>query len=197
VRLRLPRSRNALAAAGVVVIVAAVAVAAAVLRIGSGASSSLNAGAVPGVTQTPAPGPCLDATHARTVWNDVTRRLDALALHPDTTRVGDAAEGTAAEQLRTYLQQTLIDKNLHEREQERLDDISVVQAGCNGQPLTIHATETLVRDDYLAADGHVDHVDSGVGRTTHLLESYVRSGTTWKVIVISPLDQPTASGNFV
>ena len=191
-------ARVALGAAAAVLLIAGIAVAAVIVHFTNG-SSSVPASAVPGITETPAPGPCLDTAGARRVWTDVSKRLDALALQPDVARVSGVAEGSAADQLRTYLQQTLIDKQLHEREQERLDGISVVQAGCNGQPLTVRATETLVQDDYLAADGHVDHVDKGVGQTTHLLESYVRSGSTWKVIDITSLDLPTPSpsGNFV
>ncbi len=160
-------------------------------------SAALPAGAVPGVIQTPAPGACVDTAQARTVWNDVTQRLDALSLHPDVAKVGTVAEGTAAQQISQYLQQTLLDKHLTERERERLDSVTVVQPGCNGQPLTLHLTETLVQDDYLAPDGHVDHVDSSVGQRIELLESYVRSGGVWKVVSIANLAQPTDSGNIV
>jgi hypothetical protein len=86
------------------------------------------------------------------------------------------------------MQQRLLDQNLTEREQSRLDDLGIVQAACGAQPLTVRVTETLLQDDYLAADGSVDHADPGVGQAAHLLQSYVRSGATWKLITIASLD---------
>lgn len=180
-----------------VVLSALAAIAAVIVHDTSGRSKgTLPASGVPGVTQTPPGGPCLDSTQARGVWSDVNGRLNALSLHPDTKRVGDVAAGTAADEIRQYLQKTLIDKNLTERERERLDDITVIQPGCAGQPLTVHISETVVQDDYLRPDGHLDHTDSAVGQTLHMLESYVRSGGTWKIIALTPLDQPTPQGNI-
>ena len=179
-----------------IIAVAAVAAITAVVAHFHGTTSSIPAGSIPGL-QNPAPGACLTDTQARAVWTDVSQRLDALSLHPDTTRVGDVAEGTAAAEITQYLQQTLLDKHLTERERERLDGLTVVQAGCGSGSLTVQATETLVQDDYLAPDGHVDHKDPQVGQTQHLLESYVRSGSVWKLIALTSLDQPSPSGNIV
>jgi len=190
-----PRGRTAFATGVVIVLTGLAALGIALFRLAG--TDSVPAAAVPGVTQTPAPGACLDSARARGVWNDVTGRLDALSLHPDTAKVGQVAEGTAGEEIRQYLQTTLIDKGLTERERERLDDLTVVQAGCGGEPLTVNVTETLVQDDYLARDGHVDHQDAGVGQTLHMLESYVRSGSTWKLIALTSLDQPTPDGSTV
>lgn len=190
-----PRGRTAFATGVVIVLTGLAALGIAVFRLAG--TDSVPAAVVPGVTQTPAPGACLDSARARGVWNDVTGRLDALSLHPDTAKVGQVAEGTAGDEIRQYLQTTLIDKGLTERERERLDDLTVVQAGCGGEPLTVNVTETLVQDDYLARDGHVDHQDAGVGQTLHMLESYVRSGTTWKLIALTSLDQPTPDGSTV
>jgi hypothetical protein len=159
--------------------------------------SAVPAGAVPGIITTPGGGPCVDEAGARTVWNDVNARLDALVLHPDLGRIAAVAQGTAATQMQQYLQQRLIDQHLTEREQERLDSLVIVQAGCGNQPLTVRVTETLVRDDYLAADGSVDHADPGVGSASHVLESYVRSAGVWKVITISSLDQTPNPGTIV
>ena len=178
----------ALGGAGLAVLLTVAALVSAHLRH---TDSVVPAATVPGIAQTPGTGPCLDEAKARAVWDDVSQRLDALALHPDLDRVGDVAEGTAAEGLRRYLQDTLISKHLTEREKERVDALNVVQPGCGGQPLTVRLTETLVQDDYLAADGHVDHQDPGVGQQHHLIESFVRAGDTWKVITIAPLDAPS------
>jgi hypothetical protein len=193
---QMQRTRTLVAVAVVVLLSALAAIAALVVHITTG-SSALPASSVPGVLQTPAGGPCLDSTQARAVWTDVNARIDALSLHPDISHVAAVAEGTAADDIRQYLQQTLIDKHLTEREREHLDDLTVVQPGCSGQPLTVHVHETVVQDDYLRPDGHVDHTDPAVGQTLNMLESYVRSGGTWKIIALTSLDQPTPSGNFV
>jgi len=183
------RGRTLFATGVVVVLSGLAAVGISVFRLVN--SDSVPASAVPGIIATPSPGACLDSGRARDVWNDVTGRLDDLSLHPDTSKVADVAEGTAGDEIRQYLQTTLISKGLTEREKERLDDLTIVQAGCGGEPLTVNVTETLVQDDYLARDGHVDHKDASVGQTLHMLESYVRSGSTWKVIALTSLDQPT------
>jgi len=184
------RSRWLIAVITTVALAAGTTVTVVAVRHGTG---SVPATSVPGVTETPVPGACVGESAARGIWTDVSHRLDALVLHPTLSGVGSVATGTAAQQIRQYIQQTLLDKHLTEREQERLDALSVVQPGCNGAFLTIRATETLVRDDYLAADGHVDHVDAGLGQTHQLLESYQRTGSTWKVFAIVPLDEPTPS----
>lgn len=194
---RSSRARIALAA-GIMVALAGVAfIAALIAHFADNGHNSLPAGSIPGI---PTPGTgaaCLDTTQARAVWTDVTKRLDALSLHPDVSRVGDVAAGSAATEIRHYLQQTLIEKHLTEREREQLDNLSVIEDGCNGLPLTVHVTETLVQDDYLAPDGHVDHSDSQVGHQLETVESYVRSGSTWKVVAITSLEQPTPQGNTV
>lgn len=162
----------------------------------SARTAVLHPGSVPGITQTPAAGPCVDATAARAIWTDVSRRVDALVLHPDLSRISDVADGTAAEELRAYIQSNLLDHHLTEREQERLDDLRVLQPGCHGSPLTLQVRETLVRDDYLAPDGHVDHVDAEVGTTHTIVDTYFRTGTTWRITAIEPVDQgtPTPGG---
>jgi len=170
--------------------IAAIAAGAVIVHHTSG-SGSVPAASVPGVTETPAPGACVDDAQARNVWTDVTRRIDALVLHPDVSHIDTVAQGTAAQDIRQYLEQTLLAKHLTERERERLDAVRVLQPGCNGLPLTLQVTETLVQDDYLAVGGHVDHADPGVGQTHRSLESYVRSGGTWKLIALESLDQPT------
>jgi hypothetical protein len=191
------RSRLALATAAAVVMVGATLGAALAVAHFSGSKTAVPAGAVPGVLQTPQAGSCLSKPQAEVVWTDVSARLDALALHPDLSAVAAVAQGTAATQMRQYLQQRLLDNHLTEREKSRLDDLAIVQAACGSQPLTVRVTETLLQDDYLSADGSVDHQDPGVGQTSHLLESFVRSGSTWKLSAIASLDQSPAPGSTV
>jgi hypothetical protein len=191
------RSRVGLATAAAIVLVGATLGAAVALAHVSNGKGSLPASSVPGVLQTPQSGSCTSNAQARQVWSDVSGRLDALVLHPSLSGVDAVAQGAAATQMRQYIQQRLLDHNLSEREKSRLDDLSIVQPGCGLQPLTVRVTETLMQDDYLASDGHVDHVDAGVGQTSHLLETYVRSGGTWKVLDIASLDQSPSPGTTV
>jgi hypothetical protein len=190
------RSRVGLATAAAIVLVGAtLGAAVALTRVSS--KNSVPASSVPGVLQTPQSGSCVSNAQARQVWTDVTGRLDALVLHPALSGVDAVAQGSAATQMRQYIQQRLLDHNLSEREKSRLDDLSIVQAGCGSQPLTVRVTETLMQDDYLAGDGHVDHVDPGVGQTSHLLETYARVAGTWKVQDIASLDQTPSPGTTV
>ena len=191
------RSRIGLAIAAAVVMVGATLGAALAVAHFSSGRRAVPAAVVPGVLQTPQPGGCVNKQQAEQVWTDVSARLDALALHPDLGAVDGVAQGTAASQLRQYLQQQLIDAHLTEREKSHLDDLVIVRAACGSQPLTLRVTETLVQDDYLRADGSVDHQDAGVGQTAHLLESFVRSGDTWKVTTIASLDQSPGPGSTV
>ncbi|HXA28007.1 MAG TPA: hypothetical protein VN193_04595 [Candidatus Angelobacter sp.] len=157
-------------------------------------TTAIPAAAVPGVLQTPVPGPCVTKAQAQQVWNDVNARLDALVLHPSLNAVDGVAQGSAAAQIRAYLQQHLFDQHLTELERSRLDDLTVVQAGCGSQPLTVRISETLLQDDYLTADGSVDHADPGVGQASHLVQSYVRAGATWKLVTIASLDPSPGGG---
>jgi hypothetical protein len=155
--------------------------------------NAVPAGAVPGVLQTPGSGACITEAQARGVWQTVDDRVNALVLHPSTAAVAALAQGTAATQLRAYVQQRLLDQHLTEREVQRLDSISVLQPACGSQPLTVRVYVTLVQDDYLAADGHVDHRDPGVGQSSEVIESYVRTPGGWKVITIATLGTPAPS----
>jgi hypothetical protein len=191
------RTRTGIATAAAVVLVGITLGAAVTVAHFSGTQNAIPAGAVPGVLQTPGAGACVSKAQAQQVWTDVSNRLDALVLHPALSGVDAVAQGTAAAQIRAYLQQRLLDQGLSEREKSRLDDLTVVQSGCGSQPLTVRVTETLLQDDYLAADGSVDHADPGVGQTSHLLQSYMRSGATWKLVTITSLDQSPAPGTTV
>jgi hypothetical protein len=187
------RHRLRLAAAAVVALGGVTAGTALAVAHATTEQTAVPAGAVPGVLQTPGGGTCLTQAQARAVWQNVDERMTALELHPSLSGVDAVAQGTAATQLRQYLQQRLLDQHLSEREVQRLDSISVLQFACGSQPLTVRAYVTLVQDDYLAADGHVDHRDPGVGQTSEVLLSYVRTPGGWKVITIASLGAPPAS----
>jgi hypothetical protein len=190
------RSRVGLATAAAIVLVGATLGAALTLARVSGSKGSVPASSVPGVVQSPS-GACVSNAQARQVWTDVSARLDALVLHPSLSGIDAVAQGSAATEMHQYIQQRLLDHNLTEREKSRLDDLKIVKGGCGSDPLTVRVTETLMQDDYLAADGHVDHVDPGVGQTSHLLETYARVDGTWKVLDIASLDQTPSPGTTV
>lgn len=185
--------RMRLAAAGVVALGGITAGTALAVAHATTTQNVVRAGAVPGVLQTPGAGTCVAQAEARAVWQGVNTRVDALVLHPSLAAVDGVAQGTAAVQLRQYVQQRLLDQHLTEREVQRLDSLTVVQPACGSQPLTVRAAVTLVQDDYLAADGHVDQHDPGVGQASQVIESYVRTTSGWKVITIARVGQPSVS----
>jgi len=190
------RSRAGIATVAAVLIVGAALGAAIVVGHVTGSRNAIPAGAVPGVLQTPSSGACVARAQAQQVWSDVDARVDALVLHPSVSGVDAVAEGTAAEQMRAYVQTALLDHGLSERETSQLDDLSIVQSACGALPLTVRVTVTLLQDDYLAADGSVDHSDPGVGQVSHLLESYVRAGGGWKLVTIASLDATPGPGTI-
>jgi hypothetical protein len=136
---------------------------------------------------------CVSDQQAKQIWTQVDDRLNAVELDPKNSSPADVATGTALMEIQQYLQQTLVAHNLTEREVDKLQSIKIVDAGCNAGTLKLQVTMTLVQDDYLAADGHVDHADMLVGQTLHTLQSYVRSGGTWRESDFQSLDQPPSS----
>jgi hypothetical protein len=160
----------------------------AVAAVLSGCSSATNS---PTGSPVPAQGTgCVTQQQATQVWTQIDTRLNAIELDPKHAGTADVATGAALTGIRQYLQQQLVAKNLTEREVDHLQSLSVVDAGCNGGTLQLRVTMTLVQDDYLATDGHVDHADAQVGKTLHILDSYVRSGGVWKESDFQDLDQP-------
>jgi hypothetical protein len=135
---------------------------------------------------------CVSDQQAKQIWTRVDDRLNAVELNPKSSPA-DVATGTALMGIQQYLQDTLVAHNLTEREVDKLQSIKIVDAGCSGGTLKLQVTMTLVQDDYLAADGHVDHADMLVGMTLHTLQSYVRSGSAWKESDFQSLDQPPSS----
>ena len=136
-------------------------------------------------------GGCVDQNAAQSIWRSLDQRLNAVALDPDHAGLDAVATGSALGKERQYIQRQLVAQHLTEREVDRLDSLTVLDPGCGKGTVRVRVTVTLVQDDYLAADGHVDHSDEAVGSTFHLIESFARSGTSWKETDFEDADQPT------
>jgi hypothetical protein len=136
---------------------------------------------------------CVSQTQATQIWADIDSRLNAIELDPHHTGLSGVTTGNALTTIDAYLRQQLIARNFTEREVDQLDQVTVVQAGCNGGRLILNVTMTLVQDDYLNAAGKVDHQDASVGQELNLLQEYVRSGAGWKETDFSDLTAPGAS----
>jgi len=167
----------------------------------SHASSAKTAG-TPHPTITPAAGGvahavpvqgngCVSQSEATRIWTQVDSDLNAIELDPKHTGVAAVATGDAERLIDLYLQQQLEASSFTEREVDRLDTLSVVDAGCSGGQLELRVTIDLVQDDYLKPDGHVDHADSQVGSTIHFDETFTRAGGAWKESSFMDLDQAT------
>jgi hypothetical protein len=144
-------------------------------------------------TPTPAKTGCVTQTQATRIWMTVNHRLAAIELDPHHVGVSAVTTGNALAQITTYMEEQLVARGLTEHEVDRLDQLSVVQAGCNGSRLIVNVTMTLVQDDYLKSGGAVDHRDPSVGRAFNLLQEYVRSSGSWKESDLSDLTPPGAS----
>jgi hypothetical protein len=144
-------------------------------------------------TSTPVPTTaCVTQTEATRIWMTVNHRLAAIELDPHHAGVSAVTTGNALTEITTYMGQQLVARGLTEHEVDRLDRLTVVQAGCDGGRLILNVTMTLVQDDYLKA-GAVDHRDPSVGRAFNLLQEYMRSGGSWKESDLSDLTPPGAS----
>jgi hypothetical protein len=136
---------------------------------------------------------CVTQPEATRIWTTVNHRLAAIELDPHHAGVSAVTTGNALAQITTYMEQQLVARGLTEHEVDRLDQLSVVQAGCNGSRLIVNVTMTLVQDDYLKTGGAVDHRDPSVGSAFNLLQEYVQSGGSWKETDLSDLTPPGAS----
>jgi hypothetical protein len=136
---------------------------------------------------------CLTQSEATQVWTTINDRIDAIELDPHHTGVAAVTTGSALTAITTYLQQQLVGPGFTEREMDHLDQLTVVQAGCNGGLLILNVTMTLVQDDYLNAAGRVNHRDPSVGQELNLLQEYVQSGGVWKETAFSDLNPAGAS----
>lgn len=143
----------------------------------SGAVST--ATGVPTSAPTSAPG-CVTKAAARDIWTWINNRLNAIALDPKHQGLSDVATGTALSDIQSYIQTTLVAKNLTEREVDTLDSLTVTDAACTGNSLQLTVASTVKQDDYLKPDGSVDHADSAVGTQLHLVETFDRVNGVWK-----------------
>jgi len=140
---------------------------------------------------------CLSHDEAVSIWTDIDHKLNAIELDPKHAGVANVATGQALELINQYLQTQLISSNFTEKEVDKLESLTVIDAGCNGGDLQVNVSETVVQDDYLRADGSVDHADSSVGSTLQLAETYIRVGGTWKQSDFRDLSSPTATPQLV
>lgn len=141
---------------------------------------------------------CVSDNAARDIWTRIDQRLNQVVLDPQHRGLSDVATGTALSDLQTYIQTTLVDKHVTEREVDALDKLSVSDAACTaGAELQLAITTHSTRDDYLKPDGSVDHADPDVGTSFRLLEGFTRVGGVWKESSITRLDVPSASPQLV
>jgi len=140
---------------------------------------------------------CVSQSQAQQVWTQVDGQLNAIVLDPKHAGLSDVTTGNALAQIQQYIQTTLVQANLTEKEVDRLDALNILSAGCNNGTLIVHVTMTVVRDDYLNPAGKVDHSDPQVGATLHLDESFVRAGTGWKESDFTNLDSPSQTPQLV
>ena len=128
-------------------------------------------------------------SQAEAVWTSVDQRLNAIVLDPRHAGLDSVATGSALTLIQQYVQTTLVQPHLTEREVDHLDQLIILSAGCGGGPLHVHVAMTVVRDDYLKSDGSADHSDATTGTTLHLDETFVRSGAVWKESDFQSLQQ--------
>jgi hypothetical protein len=160
----------------------------ALLALAACGSATSRAAPTPTVAAAPTAGAgCVDAAAARAIWTTINNRLNAIQLDPNHAGLADVSTGAALTVRSDYIRTTLTDKHLTEREVDRLDNLSVTNGGCTGGALTVDVTITLTKDDYLRADGTVDHADASVGTQFERVITYVRTGGVWKESDITDL----------
>lgn len=147
-----------------------------------------------GATATPKPvvaTGCVTHSEATRIWATINHSLDAIELDPRHGGAAAVTTGNALAEVTTYLEH-LVAQGLTEREVDRLDQLTVVQAGCDGGRLIVNIDMTVVQDDYLQTGGGFDHRDPSAGTTLNLLQAYVRAGGSWKESDFSSLTPPAA-----
>ena len=123
---------------------------------------------------------CVSQSQAEQIWRDVDNRIIAFEADPKSAAPGTVATGAALSAIQQYLAQQLEANNWTEREVDKLDSLAIESAGCNGGTLVVRGTMTLVTDEYLTANGRVDHHDSEEGQKQQFIDNYVRVGGVWK-----------------
>ena len=176
------------------------ALAAIVLSACSSSSSSTHSPSSAGASGSSSAAPqagCVSQSQAQQIWTQIDNQLNSIVLDPQHAGLSDVATGNALVLIQQYIQTTLVQANLTEKEVDRLDALNVLSAGCNNGTLTVHVTMTVVRDDYLNPAGKVDHSDPQAGATIHLDESYARAGSGWKESDFTNLDSPSQTPQLV
>jgi hypothetical protein len=162
---------------------------------------SSHSGGSPGSSSTPSPGSsvpaqgtgCVSHDEAVRIWTEIDQKLNAVELDPKHAGVTDVATGQALQLINEYLQMQLVSSNFTEKEVDKLESLSIVDAGCNGGDLQVTVSEKVVQDDYLKPNGQVDHADPAVGTTLQLAETFTRSGGTWKESDFRDMSSPTST----
>ncbi|MBV9101408.1 MAG: hypothetical protein JOZ46_05745 [Candidatus Dormibacteraeota bacterium] len=163
---------------------------AAVIGVAALALTGCSAGAPSSAAASqPAQGGCVSQSQAESIWTSVDQRLNAIVLDPKHAGLTTVATGSALGLIQQYVQTTLVQPHLTEREVDHLDQLIILSAGCGDAPLHVHVTMTVVRDDYLKPDGSVDHSDPTVGTSLRLDEAFVRAGSSWKESDFQSLQQ--------
>ena len=75
---------------------------------------------------------CVSQAQATQIWTGIDDRLNAIELDPHHAGLAAVATGNALTTITAYLQQQLVARHFTEREVDHLDQVTVVQAGCNG-----------------------------------------------------------------
>ena len=142
---------------------------------------------------------CVSQAQAEQIWTAIDNRIIAFEAHPKTATPDTVATGAALQAIQTYLVQQLEANNWTEREVDKLESLTVASAGCNKGTLVVHGTITLVTDEYLAGDGHLDHHDSQEGQKQDFTDNYVRVGGYWKQSQLQTPNQaaPTATPQVI
>lgn len=123
---------------------------------------------------------CVSQSQAEQIWTAIDDQVVAFEANPKKATPESIATGAALQAVQQYLSGQLVANKWTEREVDKLDSITVVNAGCNNGTLIVHGTMTLVTDEYLSADGKVDHHDSEEGSQQEFVDNYVRVGGFWK-----------------
>jgi hypothetical protein len=140
---------------------------------------------------------CVTQQQAEQIWTGIDAKLNAIVLDPMHRGADAVSTGNALVMLNQYIQQQLVSNGFTEREVDRLAQLTIVDPGCNGGALRIRVAVTIVQDDYLAQDGHVDHKDLSVGSIIHVLETFSRVGSIWKESDFQDLDVSSPSPQLV
>ena len=156
---------------------------------GSAVSSAPSSGAS-GAVKAQGSG-CVSQSQAQQIWTAIDNRIIAFEADPKNAKPDTIATGAGLSAVQQYLARQLVANHWTEREVDKLDSLTVVNAGCNNGTLIVHGTITLVTDEYVAADGTVDHHDSEEGSQQEFIDNYVRVGGFWKQ---SQLQNPNQTG---